>query len=406
MINVEKICCDFPILKQTVNGSRLAYLDNAATTQKPISVIDAEKTYYEYYNANIHRGVHELSQKATDMYENVRAKVAQFIGSSDAGEIIFTKGTTESINLVAYSWGEDNIGEGDEIVVSILEHHSNLVPWQELCRRKGAVLKFIGINDAYDLDYDSLNDVITDRTRLLAITQMSNALGTVVDLDSVVRAAKRVSAKVLIDGAQGVAHLGFDVKGLDIDFLAFSAHKMLGPTGVGVLYAKRELLEGMRPFLFGGDMIKEVGLQSSKWNDLPYKFEAGTPNIAGVIGFGAALDYLNDIGLDAVRKHDRELVNYAWDELSKVDGVQIFGSKENNGGVVSFIVSDIHAHDTGSILNNEGVAIRTGHHCAQPLMDYLKVPALARMSFYIYNSRDDIDAAVSAIKKVKQIFNV
>lgn len=406
MLDVQKLRAEFPILNQAVNGKPLVYLDNAATSQKPKAVLDALQTYYGTMNANVHRGVHSLAEKATSAFEETRGLVADFIGATDLSEVIFTRGTTESVNMVAYGWGDLNVNEGDEVVVSIVEHHSNLVPWQELCRRKGAVLKFIRLGENYELDPDGLNGLISNKTKMVAITAMSNALGSVTDLAPIIARAHEVGARVLVDGAQSVPHFGADVQKMGADFFVFSAHKMLGPTGVGALWAKRALLEEMQPMLFGGEMIGEVSEQTASWNEVPAKFEAGTPNIAGVIGFGEASKFLNSVGMSNIKAHSTKLAHYAIQELSKVNGVRIYSPKERNGGIVSFTMDGVHPHDIGSILDNEGVAIRAGHHCAQPLMESLNVPALARMSFYLYNTEQEVDSAVEAVKKVKSVFKI
>jgi len=412
---------DFPIFDRLVNGKKLVYLDSASTSQKPMVVIEAEKMFYEQMNANIHRGVHALSQEATAAYEGVREKVRAFIGAREASSVIFTRGTTESINLVASTWGEQNICSDDEIVVSALEHHSNLVPWQQLCKRKKALLKVIPLLENGILDIDALGELLGPRTKLLALTLMSNAIGTIVPIKKVVQIVRDAEAgfknvggkgavgiKILVDGAQGVPHMGFDLGEMPVDFLAFSSHKMMGPTGVGVLYAKREILETMPPYQFGGDMVKAVSQTDATWNDLPHRFEAGTPNIAGVASFGAALDYVQKLGFDEILKHDRELVKYARTKLAEFPGLVLYGPEDSSlgGGIVSFNVPGVHPHDTGSILDNEGVAIRTGHHCAQPLMESLGCDSTARMSFYVYNDFLDVDATALAIQKVYDIFKV
>lgn len=399
-MNLKEIQKDFPILKREINGHRLVYLDNASTSQKPQVVIDALSRFYETTNANIHRGVHTLSEEATDLYEATREKVRSFVNADHTAEIIFTRGTTEAINLVAATWGEQYIGAGDEIVVSALEHHSNLVPWQQLCARKGAVLK-VG-------DVDSGALPISEKTKLVAVTQMSNAIGTTLPIKKIIQEAKKVGAKVLVDGAQGVPHMGFDVQDASCDFLAFSSHKMLGPTGVGVLYVRKEILETLHPYQFGGDMVKEVSDTEASWNDLPHKFEAGTPDIANVIGLGAAIEYLEKIGFEAILKHDQDLVQYARKRLAEFPRIQLYGPQDvtQGGGIVSFNVPGVHPHDVGTILNDSGVAIRTGHHCAQPLLNKLGCNATARMSFYLYNSKEDVDAAVEALKRVYEIFKV
>lgn len=399
MLNPLKLKKNFPILK----NKALVYLDNASTTQKPKSVIEAIKFYYENFNANTHRGIHTLSEKATEAYENSRKKTAKFINAASEKEIIFTRNTTESINLVARTWGETNISKNDEIILSILEHHSNLIPWQQLAKRKNAKLKIIPLKKDLTLDMDAYKSLLSKKTKLLAITGMSNVTGTIPKIKEMIAAAKKIKAKTLIDGAQSVAHLKTDVKKLDCDFLTFSSHKMLGPTGVGILYAKQEILEKMPPFLFGGDMIKTVTQTDSTWNDLPWKFEAGTQNIADVIAFGKALEYLKKVGLENIQKYEESLLKYAIEKFSKYREVTFYNPK-NGGGILSFTVKNAHPHDIATIFNEDGIAIRSGHHCCQPLMKILKVPATARISFYFYNTKQDIDRAEKALKKVVKIF--
>ncbi len=398
---------DFPILQRKVRGKPLVYLDSAATSQKPRCVLEALREYYENYNANIHRAVHTLGEEATERYERVRQQVARFIGASDPSCIVFTRNTTEAINLVAYAWGRKFLKEGDEILLSEMEHHSNLVPWQLTAKATGAVLKHLPITDEGYLDLDYLEAYLTPRTRLVALTQMSNALGTINPIKELIEIAHQQGAFFLVDGAQSVPHLKVNVSDLQCDFLAFSAHKMLGPTGVGVLYARRELLEEMDPFLGGGDMIKQVWLYEAKWNDVPYKFEAGTPNIADVIAFGKALEYLEKLGMDQVRRHELELVSYALEILSTLPDLTLYGPKnpQDRGGVISFNLEGVHPHDVGTILDDEGIAIRAGHHCAQPLMQRLGVSATARASFYVYNTIEEIDLLVKGLEKVRQVFH-
>lgn len=407
MLNVQAIRKDFDILGREMRGKPLVYLDNAATTQKPRVVIEALVEYYQNYNANIHRGIYYLSELATEKYEHVREKTARFIGAPDPATIIFTRNATEAINLVAYAWGRQYIEPGDEIVLTEMEHHSNLVPWQLLAQEKGARLRHIGITEDGRLALDDLDEIITERTKLLSITRMSNVLGTINPVKPLIDRAHAKGAVCLIDGAQGVPHLPTRVLELDCDFLAFSAHKMLGPTGVGVLYGKREWLERMPPFLGGGDMISRVWLDRATWNKLPWKYEAGTPNIADVIAFGAALDYLEQIGMEAVQAHERELTAYALEQLSRVPGIRIFGPRhvEDRGGVISFDLEGVHPHDIGQLLDAEGVAIRAGHHCCQPLMERLDVSATARASFYIYNTEEEVDRLVEAVRKVERVFS-
>ncbi len=407
MFDSKQIQKDFPILNRQVNGKKLVYLDNAATTQKPASVIAAEKNYYEQSNANIHRGIHTLSEEATKLYEGVRDKTAALIGAGSPEGVIFTRNTTEAINLVAWSWGRKNLKKGDEILLSAAEHHSNLVPWQLLAQATGAKLQFIPLTPTGELELKSIDSLLSKRTKLLSITAMSNVLGTINPVKELTRQAHAVGAKVLIDGAQSVPHMPFSVKETACDFLAFSAHKMLGPTGVGVLYGRPELLEAMDPFMGGGDMILEVWRDHSNWNELPWKFEAGTPNIGGVIAFGAALDYLNQLGMPAVRQHEKELTAYALAELGKDPHMTFYGPRdaEKQGGVVSFNYGSIHPHDIGTLLDQEGIAIRAGHHCCQPLMRDYDISGTARASFYVYNTREDVDALVAAIKKAATVFS-
>ncbi len=405
--DIERVRRDFPVLQREVApGVPLIYLDNAATSQRPVQVIAEITRYYRDHNANIHRGVHTLSVESTDMYEAARAKVAAFINAPDPREVIFTRNTTESINLVAYGWGRKFLGAGDEIVLSEIEHHSNIVPWQMLRDELGVVLNFIPMLPDGTLDMEYARNAIGEQTKLLAVTGMSNALGTIVPVAELVAMARAVGAKVLVDGAQSVPHMPQDVQALDIDFLAFSSHKMLGPTGVGVLWGRMEVLDEMNPFMTGGEMILTVTLEQSTWNEVPNKFEAGTPNIAGAIGLGAAVDYLSALGMDRVRAHEREIVEYAMRRLADTPGVEVFGPSDpdQRGGVVSFALDGVHPHDIGQVLDSRGVAIRAGHHCAQPVMAALKVPATARASFYIYNTRQEVDLLVSAVEEAGRYF--
>jgi cysteine desulfurase/selenocysteine lyase len=397
---------DFPILDQEVNGYPLVYFDNAATTQKPRAVIDALVHYYETDNANIHRGIHTLAQRATEKYEAVRAKAAAHIGAPSPGEIIFTRNTTEAINLVARTWGEQNVGEGDEIVLTCMEHHSNIVPWQLLAARRGAVLRYADITPEGLLDMASLRALIGPRARLVSVVHASNVLGTINPIADMAAMAHASGAKLLVDGAQSSPHMAVDVVSLGCDFFAFSAHKMLGPTGVGVLWASAETLTAMEPFLGGGEMISLVRPEASTWADLPHKFEAGTPNIADVIAFGAALDYLGTIGMPAVRAHEMEITAAAIDALQGVDGVTIHGplDVELRGGAVSFALDGVHPHDVSTVLDGHGVAIRAGHHCAQLLMRRLGVPATNRASFYIYNTRDELEPLVEGLRHAARVF--
>ena len=405
-IDTKRIREDFPILKREVHGKPLVYLDNAATTQKPQVVIDALVEYYSSYNANIHRGIHALAEEATGKYEATRQKVADFIGAPDASNIVFTRNTTESINLVAQAWGRKFLSAGDEIVLSTMEHHSNLVPWQILAKEKGLTLRFIDIDDDGQLVAADIERYIGEKTKLVAITHMSNVLGTINPVREIADRAHQHGALVLLDGAQSVPHLPVDVQELDCDFLAFSAHKMLGPTGVGVLYARKELLEEMDPFMSGGEMIRRVELEESTWNDVPWKFEAGTPNIGDVCAFSASLDYLSDLGMENVRAHEIELVQEAVRRLQNVPGITIYGpeSAASKGGVVAFNIEDIHPHDLGTVLDRHGVAIRAGHHCAQPLMKRLDVVATGRASFYVYNEPEEFDALIEGIEAAARLF--
>lgn len=406
MLDVAAIRKDFPILDQRVNGRPLVYLDSAATTQKPRHVIDALVRYYETSNANIHRGIHTLANRATDQYEGVRAKVAAFIGASNANDIVFTRNATESINLVARAWGDANIGEGDEIVLTLMEHHSNIVPWQLLARRRGAVLKYVTVRDGGHLDLDHLRELVTARTKLVSLVHMSNVLGTINPVADVAEIAHSHGALVLVDAAQSVPHLPVDVTSLGADFVAFSSHKMLGPTGVGVLWARDGLLGEMDPFLGGGDMIALVRPEESTWADVPHKFEAGTPNIADVIAFGAAVDYLRGLGMKEVRDHEVDITAYAMERLGRISGLRMFGpaKPDERGGVVSFAMDAAHPHDIATIADGHGVAIRAGHHCAQLLMRHLGVPATSRASFAIYNTMAEVDVLVEALEHVNRIF--
>ncbi|MDI6857681.1 MAG: cysteine desulfurase [Dehalococcoidia bacterium] len=406
MIDVEAVRRDFPILERRVHGRPLVYLDNAATTQKPRAVIDALSQYYERSNANIHRGLHALAEEATAAYEGTRAKVAGLINAPTAESVVFTRNTTESINLVAHSWGRKRLRPGDEIVLTVMEHHSNLIPWQLLAKETGARLRFIDIDDEGRLRRDDIERLIGERTRLVAFTQMSNVLGTINPAAEIIARAHSRGALALVDGAQSVPHMPVDVQEMDCDFLAFSSHKMLGPTGVGVLYARRELLEDMEPFLGGGEMISRVSLEDASWNEVPWKFEAGTPNIGGVIALGAAIDYLKALGMESVRAHEMELGRYALEALAGIPGVTVYGPKnaDSRGAVVAFNYGDLHPHDIGTALDSYGIAIRAGHHCAQPLMARLGVVATARASFYIYNRTDEVDALARGIREAARFF--
>src|SRR5260370_16154888 len=403
----EDIRKDFPSQSRQVHGKPLVYLDSTASSQKPSAVIEAMSTYYETTHANVHRGVYEISEEATAMMEKARVKVARFINVRQSKQIIFTRNTTESINLVAYSWGNKNIAAGDLIVLTEMEHHSNLIPWQLLAQRTGARLEFVPITTDGLLDLDVYEQLLRQQPKLVAFTHMSNVLGTINPVQQMTTQAHAAGAIVLLDAAQSVPHMPVDVQALDVDFLCFSAHKMLGPTGIGVLYGKRGILEDMPPFMGGGEMIRKVGLRESTWNDLPWKFEAGTPAIAEAIGLGAAIDYLNELGMENVRRHEQEITTYALTQLQAVPRLAIYGpAASERGGVISFTLGDIHPHDLASILDQEvGLAIRSGHHCAQPLVERLGLPSTARSSFYVYTIPEDIDVLVQGLHKALQIFN-
>jgi len=407
VLDLDKIREDFPVLKRKVKGRRLVYLDNAATSQKPLPVIQAIEEFYRNYNANVHRGIHTLSEEATIAYEGAREKIAGFINARSSKEIIFTRGTTEGINLVSHSWGGSNIEGSDVMLLTEMEHHSNLVPWQLLAREKGARLEFVGIDDDGHLLEEDLEKHLSESPKLVGVTHVSNVLGTINPVKEMARRAHRNGGVVVVDAAQSVPHMPVDVQDLDCDFLAFSGHKMLGPTGIGVLYAKRHLLEEMEPFLGGGEMIREVHLREAKWKELPWKFEAGTPNVAGVIGLGAAVEYLNGLEMGRVRSHEMILTGYALEELSKFEEMKTFGPEkpEERGGVLSFNLGDIHPHDLATILDEYGIAIRSGHHCAQPLMERLGVPATSRASFYVYNTEQEVDRLVSGLREAWKVFH-
>ena len=410
VINIKSIRNDFPILKRKVHKDKpLIYFDNAATTQKPIQVIDAISNYYLNYNSNIHRAVHQLAEEATAAYELTRDKVAKFINIKNREEIIFVRGTTEAINLVAYSWGRQNVQKDDIVVTTEYEHHSNIVPWQLLTKEKGAKLEYIGVDDNGELILDQLDAYLdTGRVKLVTFSQMSNVLGTISKSEEIIKKCHQKGVRVLVDAAQSVPHIKVDLQKLDCDFFAFSAHKMLGPTGVGVLWARKDLLENMVPFNGGGDMIREVHKYETTWNDLPFKFEAGTPNIADVIGFSAALDYLDKIGMDKVREHEVELTKYALEQISAVKGIKLYGTPDitKRGGVISFNLGDIHPHDLATIIDEDGVAIRSGHHCAQVLMERLDVSATSRASFYIYNTKEEIDVFIRSLNRARELFRI
>jgi cysteine desulfurase / selenocysteine lyase len=404
MYDVEEIRRDFPILDRRINGKKLVYLDNAATSQKPRRVLDTLTEYYEKHNANIHRGVHRLAEEATASYEEARQKVARFLGAPDTVGLVFTRGTTEAINLVAHGWGRKILGEGDEVVLTGAEHHSNLVPWQLAAQATDAKLRFIPILEDGTLDMDEAERLIGPRTKLVGCIHASNVLATINPVGKLARMAHGVGALMLVDGAQSAPHLQVDLEALGCDFYACSGHKMLGPTGVGVLWGKPEILDQMDPFLGGGEMIREVHLDHSTWNDLPYKFEAGTMNIAQAVGLGAAVDYLDEVGMENVREHERRLGEYAYRRLSELEGITIYGPKENRTGLVSFSLPDVHPHDLSQLLDEEGIAIRSGHHCAQPLMRRFGVGATARASFYLYNAEQEVDALVGALVRAREFF--
>jgi cysteine desulfurase/selenocysteine lyase len=402
--DVERIRKDFPLLQQEVHGRRLVYLDNAATTQKPQVVLDAVRTYYESQNANVHRGVHVLSERATEAYEAARDSVRRFLNARDRREIVFVRGTTEAINLVAQTFGRRAIGPGDEIVISALEHHSNIVPWQMLCEEKDARLRVVPISDAGEVDLDAYERLLGGRTRLVAVAHVSNALGTVVPVRRMVEQAHARGVPVLVDGAQAVSHLPVDVQALDCDFYAFSGHKVFGPTGIGILYGKAARLEALPPYQGGGDMIKTVTFEKTVYNDLPYRLEAGTPHIAGAIGLGAALEYLSAVGRQAAAAWEHEILARATELVAAVPGVRLIGTARDKASVLSFVVDGVHAHDVGTILDREGVAVRTGHHCAMPVMQRFRVPAAVRASFALYNTLEEVEALGRALRRVPEIF--
>ena len=399
-LNVEKIRADFPIFK---NNPDLIFLDNASTTQKPQQVIDTLTHYYENYNSNIHRGIYTIAEKATAAYEETRDKVAAFIGTEDRQSIVFTRGTTESINLVASSWGQ-NLKPGDEVLITEMEHHSNIIPWQLICEKTGASLKYIPISEDGTLDLSNTGTYFTEKTKIVCVIHQSNVFGTINPIAEIVKMAHDVGALVIVDGAQSVPHHKVNVSQLGCDFFAFSGHKMMGPTGVGVLYTKPALLEEMNPFMGGGEMIREVSMEKSTWNDIPWKFEAGTPNIAQVIGMGAAIDYINEIGLQSIADYEKELLSYTKEKLQNIPGLSIYGKAKEKGAVISFNIGKIHPHDVAHILDTSGIAIRAGHHCAQPIMKRLSVPATNRASFYLYNTFEEIDSLIEGLTKTVDLF--
>jgi cysteine desulfurase/selenocysteine lyase len=403
--DVDTIRRDFPILLRSVRGKRLVYLDNAATTQKPQAVIDRLVRYYSEENSNVHRGVHYLSEVATAAYEGARTTVRQFVNARSEKEIVFTRGTTEGINLVVQSWGRTNVKAGDEVLISAIEHHSNIVPWQFLCAEKNAVLRIIPVNDRGELIIDEFARMLNERVKIVAVGHASNALGTINPLERMIAMAHANGSLILIDGAQGVPHMTVDVQKLDCDFYAFSGHKVYGPTGIGVLYGKEALLDAMPPWQGGGDMILSVSYEKTTFNALPYKFEAGTPNIAGVVGLAAALDYIGAIGVDNIGAYEHDLLLYATQRLSEIDGLRFIGTAANKAAVISFVLEGVHPHDIGTVLDQHGIAIRTGHHCAQPLMTRFNVPATGRASFGLYNTRGEADALAEGLRRVVEVFN-
>lgn len=405
MLNVEKIREDFPILKRKINGKLLVYFDNAATSQKPKQVIEALKEFYEKHNANVFRGVHTLSEEATEKYEEARRKIAEFINAENEKEIIFTRSTTEAINLVLYGYAIHNLKAGDEIISTIMEHHSNIVPWQFL-QERGVKLKFVDIDDKGNLKLHQYNELITKNTKLITVTHVSNVLGTINPIDKIEKIAHDNGALYLVDGAQSVPHLPIDVQKINCDFLVFSGHKMLGPTGIGVLYAKKEILEKMKPFNYGSEMIKEVYLDHTIFADLPLKFEAGTPNIAGAIALGVAVDYLKKIGMKNIAKHEEKLTQYTLKKMKEIEEIKIFGEAKERAGVISFNLADIHPHDLATILDEDAIAVRSGHHCAMPLMNRLGVVATTRASFYLYNTKEEVDRFVNSLEKARKVFKL
>jgi len=404
IFNIEQIRADFPILHQQIYKRPLVYLDNAASTQKPRQVIDAIRHYYEHDNCNIHRGVHYLSVKATEAYEEARKEIRQFINARNTHEIIFTKGTTESLNLVASTFGKRYLAAGDEVITTIMEHHSNFVPWQQMCLERGARLQVAGIDDKGGLDVAGLKGLVNEKTRLIALTHVSNVLGTINPVKEIIEFAHLHNIPVLIDGAQGVSHIQVDVQDLDCDFYCFSGHKMYAPMGIGVMYGKEKYLEELPPYQFGGEMIKEVHLDHTTFNDLPFKFEAGTPNVEGVLGLQAAVSYLTSLGMAEIARYEHELLKYATGKLSGIEGMKFFGTSPQKAGVISFLIGDIHPYDAGMIIDKMGIAVRTGHHCAQPLMEFLGIPGTVRASFSFYNTFEEVDRLAEAILKVKQMF--
>lgn len=397
----------FPILNQEINGNPLIYLDSAATSQKPVQVIEALENYYKMDNSNVHRGVHTLGNRATEKYEGAREKVQKFINADSMKEIVFLRGTTTAINLVAQSYGRANVNEGDEIVITYMEHHSNIIPWQQLAKERGAILKYIELEEDGTISLEQVRAAVTERTKIVSMVYVSNVLGTMNPVKEVARIAHENGAVMVVDGAQAAPHLKIDVQQLDCDFFAFSGHKMVGPTGIGVLYGKKALLDGMEPIEFGGEMIDFVGLYDSTWKELPWKFEGGTPIIAGAVGLGAAIDFLNEIGLDEIEKHEHEMAAYAMEKMNGIEGLEIYGPSDpaKRAGIVTFNLNDVHPHDLATALDMSGIAVRAGHHCAQPLMKWLNVSATARASFYLYNGESDVDRLVEELRATKEYFN-
>jgi len=402
--DVEKIRKDFPILSEKVHGKNLCYLDNAATTHKPKTVIDALSKYYETINSNVHRGVHTLSELATNAYEGSRETVKNFINASSEKEIIFTRGTTESINLVAQTFGRQNLNEGDEVLITGMEHHSNIVPWQMICEEKKVILKVVPINEDGELLFEEFEKLINEKTKIVSVVYISNSLGTINPVKKIIEKAHSLGVPVLLDGAQAVQHLNVDVQELDCDFFAFSGHKIYGPTGIGILYGKKEMLESMPPYQGGGDMISKVTFEKTTYNELPYKFEAGTPNIADAIGLGKAIDYIKNIGIEKIAAYEKELLDYATEKLSEIEGLRIIGRAKEKCSVISFVFEDIHPHDIGTFLDFDGVAVRTGHHCTQPVMERFNIPATTRASFAMYNTKEEVDVLANSLKKVLEVF--
>jgi len=400
---LDKIRKDFPILEREINGKKLVYLDNGATAQKPKVLLDRLQSYYDQENANIHRGVHTLSQEATSAYEEARSKIQKFINAKHLEEVIFTSGTTDGINLIANSFAQVNLNQGDEVLISAMEHHSNIVPWQMVCEQKGAILKVIPVNDQGEIDYEEFESLLSDRTKILSITHISNTLGTINPIESMISLAHSKNVMVLVDGAQAAPHMRIDMQALNADFYVFSMHKVFGPTGVGVLYGKKELLESLPPYQGGGDMIKTVSFEKTTYNELPHKFEAGTPNIAGGIGCSSVIDYLEELDWEAIAEHESDLLEYASDRLKEINGLKIIGEAEKKASVISFIIEGVHAYDIGVLIDKMGIAVRTGHHCTQPLMDRFGIEGTIRASFAFYNTKEEVDLLVNAVERARNM---